>query len=197
MDVATEIERILGHSVLDPFGILGVPRTCTPDDVKAAYRSKSRKIHPDKAKQHPQARPAFEKLKAAETELMDDEKRTAILNMMAEARRELSAEWKSEVIDGTRQQPADESSQIFADAAFEKYKAIMIDIEWRRRQKVKDAMAAEGVKAKREEEAVIEKRRKRRAEKDWEDSRDERVSDWRSFQAKGGKSKKSKSKKTK
>ncbi|KAJ2538779.1 DnaJ sub C member 8 [Coemansia sp. RSA 1287] len=58
-------------------------------------------------------------------------------------------------------------------------------------------MAAQGTAAKKEEEATNEKRQKRQADKAWEDNRDVRVSDWRKFQAKGGKSKKSKTKKTK
>ncbi|KAJ2851453.1 DnaJ domain-containing protein [Coemansia brasiliensis] len=192
MDTTTEIERILTHSVLDPFGILQVSRSCTPEEVKAAYRTKSRFIHPDKTK-HEQARAAFEKLKKAESELMDTEKRESIRKMMAEAQRELLAEWKTQVAKGERQaEDCNESSSKFLDAAFARYKKIMVDIEWRHRQRLKEKMAAEGAAAKKEEEARNEKRRKREAEKAWEDSRDDRVSSWRQFQAKKSKSKRTK-----
>ncbi|KAJ2454214.1 DnaJ domain-containing protein [Coemansia sp. RSA 2336] len=193
MDAAAEIERILAHSVLDPFGILQVSRTCTDDEVKAAYRTKSRFIHPDKTK-HEHARPAFEKLKRAESELMDPAKRESTRKMMKEAQRELLAEWQAQVSTGERPaEDCDESSSKFQDAAFARYKKIMVDIEWRRRQRLKEKMAAEGAAAKKEEEALNEKRRKRQAEKAWEDSREDRVSSWRQFQAKkSGKSKRSK-----
>ncbi|ORX74051.1 hypothetical protein DL89DRAFT_264038 [Linderina pennispora] len=186
----TEVERIMSLSMLDPFAILSLPLTCTPQDVKLAYRSKSRLIHPDKTT-HANAREAFERLKKAETELMDDEKRKSILTMVDEAKRELAVEWTKEVESGKRQE-FDVVSKEFEKAAMEKYRAIMVDIEWRRRQRVKQEMAAEGAAASKREEEVKEKKRKRDEEKAWEDKREERVSSWRNFQKKSKKSKKSK-----
>ncbi|KAJ2775070.1 DnaJ domain-containing protein [Coemansia nantahalensis] len=172
-----EVERVLRHSTLDPFGILGLATACTADEVKAAYRTRSRLIHPDKT-DHGQARDAFERLKRAESELMDDEKRASIRAMLAEARRELLAERQ------TRPAPAGETPAELEAAVLAKYRAIMVDIEWRRRQKLKKSMADEGRVAAREEEVALERRRKRDADKAWEDSRDDRVNSWRSFQAK-------------
>ncbi|KAJ1667085.1 DnaJ domain-containing protein [Coemansia sp. RSA 1813] len=168
-----EVDRVLSESPLDPFAILAVPRTCSTDDVRLAYRSKSRLIHPDKTA-HSRAREAFEKLKRAESELMDDTKRKSILALMDEARREVAAQWQE-----------DRDSQAFEEAAKAKYRAIVVDIEWRRRQKVKQEMAAEGaIKAKAESEAR-ERRKKRDAEKAWNDGREERVNSWRNFVASG------------
>ncbi|KAJ2467302.1 Vacuolar protein sorting-associated protein 41 [Coemansia sp. RSA 2337] len=124
---------------------------------------------------------AFERLKQAETELMDDEKRKSILTMIQEARRELTAEWKRE-----------EKGEEFERAVVEKYKAIMIDIEWRKRQKLKQELAKEGAASAREEEAIRERKKRKEADKAWEDSRDQRVSSWRDFQAAGSSGKKSK-----
>ncbi|KAJ2022243.1 Vacuolar protein sorting-associated protein 41, partial [Coemansia sp. S85] len=152
-----EVDRVLAQSILDPFSILGVPHTCTPSDIKLAYRSKSRLIHPDKTA-HARARDAFERLKRAETELMDDERRKAILAMMEEARRELAAEWKLERGDE------------FERAVVEKYKAIMVDIEWRKRQRLKQELAREGAASAREEEMAGERRKRKEADKAWEDS---------------------------
>lgn len=50
-------------------------------------------------------------------------------------------------------------------------------------------MIAEGAEAKRQEEAIEKQKRKMEDKKEWEDTREERVSDWRSFQ-KGPKKKK-------
>ncbi|PIA16189.1 hypothetical protein COEREDRAFT_81404 [Coemansia reversa NRRL 1564] len=188
-----EVERVLKHSALDPFGILGVSYKCTPKEVKMAYRTKSLLIHPDKTT-HEQARNAFEKLKKAEAELMDEEKRKSIQAMMNEARRELRAEWQKDVTEGRRSSDEiSEDTPAFEKAVMTKYRAIMIDIEWRRRQKLKQKMADEGRAAAKEEKDADEKRRKREADKAWEDARDDRVNSWRSFQAKSKKkSKKSK-----
>ncbi|KAJ1940616.1 DnaJ domain-containing protein [Linderina macrospora] len=190
----TEVERIMSLSMLDPFAILSLPLTCTPQDIKLAYRSKSRLIHPDKTT-HEKAREAFERLKKAETDLMDDEKRKSILTMVDEAKRELSMEWTKEVESGKRNE-FDAKSPEFEQAAMEKYRAIMIDIEWRRRQRVKQELAAEGAAANKRDEEVKERKRKRDEEKVWEDKREERVSSWRDFQKKSKKSKKSKAAKS-
>ena len=37
----------LGEDYLDPYIVLGVPKTATPEDIKAAYRRLSRTYHPD------------------------------------------------------------------------------------------------------------------------------------------------------
>ncbi|KAJ2403031.1 DnaJ domain-containing protein [Coemansia sp. RSA 2559] len=178
-----EVDRILCSSPLDPFALLAVPRTCSANDVRLAYRNKSRLIHPDKTA-HPRAREAFEKLKRAESELMDDTKRKSIVALMDEARREVAA-----------QQGGDMGSQAFEEAAMAKYKSIVVDIEWRRRQKIKQEMAAEGAAKAKAEDDAKERRRKRDAEKAWDNARDERVGSWRNFVASGSiKKKKKKSK---
>ncbi|KAJ2827134.1 DnaJ domain-containing protein, partial [Coemansia sp. 'formosensis'] len=133
-----EVDRVLAQSVLDPFSILSLPHTCTATEIKLAYRNKSRLIHPDKTA-HAQARDAFERLKRAETELMDDEKRKSILALMEEARRELAAQWTKERGEGFVR------GEEFERAVVDKYRAIVVDIEWRRRQRLKQEMAKEGV----------------------------------------------------
>ncbi|KAJ2636730.1 DnaJ domain-containing protein [Coemansia sp. RSA 1286] len=187
-----EVDRVLKLSALDPFSILQIPQTGTPAEIKAAYRAKSRLIHPDKTA-HPQARQAFERLKAAESDLMDDEKRHRILAMIEEARRELQSEWKQQEQNDQQHRSADEVEKL----VMARYRKIMVDLEWRRRQRVKQEMAREGEAGRREEEMAATKRRKQEKEKAWEESRDERVSSWRSFQNKSkGKSKSAKNKKT-
>ncbi|KAJ2688594.1 DnaJ domain-containing protein, partial [Coemansia sp. RSA 1285] len=122
-----EVDRVLSESPLDPFAVLGVTHTTSANDIRLAYRNKSRLIHPDKAV-HERAREAFEKLKRAESELMDDTRRKTILGLMDEARREVAAQprWQNrEAADG-------DGGEEFEVAVREKYRAIMVDIEWRR-----------------------------------------------------------------
>lgn len=47
----------------DPYQILGIPRTATDDEVKAAYRELARKYHPDKYRDSDLADLAGEKMK--------------------------------------------------------------------------------------------------------------------------------------
>ncbi|CCO30816.1 J domain-containing protein spf31 [Rhizoctonia solani AG-1 IB] len=80
-----EVDRILKAFKLSPYEILGLDTTCTPADIKKRYRHLSLFIHPDKAT-HPRATDAFDLLKKAEADLMDQTKRDELDAVMLEAR---------------------------------------------------------------------------------------------------------------
>jgi curved DNA-binding protein len=70
----------------DYYEILGVPRTATPDEIKAAYRKLARKFHPDVSKES-NAETRFKELGEAHEVLKDPEKR-ALYDRMG-------SQWKS------------------------------------------------------------------------------------------------------
>jgi curved DNA-binding protein len=70
----------------DYYGIVGVPRNATPDDIKHAYRRLARKHHPDVSKD-PQAETRFKELGEAYEVLKDPVKRAAYDR--------LGADWKA------------------------------------------------------------------------------------------------------
>jgi curved DNA-binding protein len=70
----------------DYYGIIGVPRNATPDDIKRAYRRLARKHHPDVSKD-PLAEVRFKELGEAYEVLKDPVKR--------EAYDRLGADWKA------------------------------------------------------------------------------------------------------
>jgi len=70
----------------DYYGIVGVPRDATADDIKRAYRRRARKLHPDVSKD-PQAEARFKELGEAYEVLKDPVKRAAYDR--------LGADWKA------------------------------------------------------------------------------------------------------
>lgn len=156
----------------------GVPES----DIKKTYRTKSLLIHPDKTK-NPQAPDAFDRLKKAQTELMDEKHRERLDEAIADARMLLMRENKW-TVDSPELRTDD-----FARDWRVKTREVLIDNEQRRRRQVKAQMQEEGREQRRQEEEIDERKRKRQHDQDWEATRDQRISSWRQFQkGKGGSS---------
>ena len=72
----------------------------------------------------------------------------------------------------------------------QKTKELLVDEELRKRRVNKMTMIAEGADAAKREQEAQQRKRKLEADKSWEDTREDRVKGWRSFQ--GGANKKKK-----
>ena len=144
-------------------------------DIKITYRKKSLLIHPDKTR-NPKAPDAFDRLKKAQTELMDEKHRERLDEAIADARMLLMREnkWTAD----SEETKTEDFKRKWAD----KTKYVLIDNEQRRRRQMKAQMQEEGREQRREEEEIEARKRKRQHEQDWEATRDERISSWRSFQ---------------
>jgi len=79
----------------------------------------------------------------------------------------------------------------FQERMQQQTKELLIDEEVRRRKALKMNLANEGLEAKKKEEEVLAKKRKAEEDKLWEETREQRVGSWRSFQS-GSKKKKTK-----
>lgn len=143
-------------------------------DIKNTYRKKSLMIHPDKTK-NPQAPDAFDRLKKAQTELMDEKHRARLDEAIADARMLLLRENKW-TVDSPELKTDD-----FAAKWRIKTREVLIDEEQRRRRQMKAQMQEEGREQKKQEEEVDERKRKRQHEQDWEATRDQRIDSWRTF----------------
>ncbi|OTB08172.1 hypothetical protein M426DRAFT_317276 [Hypoxylon sp. CI-4A] len=185
-DKDAEIDRILKAFRLDAYAVLDLNPGVPESDIKLTYRKKSLLIHPDKTK-NPQAPEAFDRLKKAQTELMDEKHRERLDEAIADARMLLIRENKW-TVDSPELKTDD-----FAKQWRVKTREVLIDNEMRRKRQMKAQMQEEGREQRRVDEELDERKRKRQHEQDWESTRDQRIDSWRQFQkGKSGDGKKKK-----
>lgn len=161
----------------------------TEKDIKIQYRKKSLLIHPDKTK-NPAAPDAFDKLKKAQTSLLDEKERTYLDECIADARRLLIREHKYTV------DSEELKTEEFKIEWRKKTIQVLLEEEARRRRQLKARLQEEGREQRKEDEEIEARKRKRDADKKWEDGREERIDSWRDWQ-KGRKSTEEKKKKKK
>lgn len=153
----------------------GVPES----DIKVVYRKKSLLIHPDKTK-NPQAPDAFDRLKKAQTALLDEKQRQHLDECIADARHLLIRQHKYTV--DSEELKTDEFKKEWRKKTVE----VLVDAEARRRRQMKAQMQEEGREQAKQDAENEDRKRKRDHEKKWEDTREQRIGSWRDFQ-KGGK----------
>ncbi|KAK0722180.1 hypothetical protein B0T26DRAFT_673914 [Lasiosphaeria miniovina] len=170
-----EIDRILKEFRLDAYAVLGLKPGVPESDIKNMYRKKSLLIHPDKTK-NPLAPDAFDRLKKAQTELMDEKHRQTLDEAIADARMLLMRENKWNVDSPELRTPE------FDKKWREKTVEVLIDNEKRRQRQLRAQMQEEGREQRRADEELEVRKRKRQHEVDWEATRDQRIDSWRQFQ---------------
>ena len=166
---------LLRSDTIHSYAVLGLKPGVPESDIKVTYRKKSLLIHPDKTK-NPQAPDAFDRLKKAQTELMDEKHRNVLDEAIADARMLLIRENKW-TVDSPELRTAD-----FEKKWADKTKYVLIDNEQRRRRQMKGQMQEEGRQQRKEDEEIEARKRKRQHEQDWEATRDQRINSWRQFQ---------------
>lgn len=149
----------------------GVPES----DIKVTYRKKSLLIHPDKTR-NPRAPDAFDRLKKAQSELMDEKHRERLDESIADARMLLIRENKWTVDSPELKTPE------FAKRWRDKAREVLVEDEHRRRKLARAMMQEEGRELKKQEDELDERRKKRKHEEEWEDTREKRIDSWRQFQ---------------
>ena len=146
-------------------------------DIKRIYRTKSLLIHPDKTK-NISAPDAFDRLKKAQTVLLDEKERAKLDEAISDARMLLMRDLKLTKDDEEVKDPDDEFKAAWRD----KTRWVLIDEERRKQRQMKAQMQEEGRQQRKDDEEIAERKRKRDHEQKWENSREERIDSWRSFQ---------------
>lgn len=175
----TEIDRIMQAFKLNAYEVLDLLPGVPDKDIKICYRKKSLLIHPDKTK-NSQAPDAFDRLKKAESDLMDEKKRKFLDEAISDARELIMREKKWNV-------DSDElkTEWFLRELWPQKTKHVLVEAELRKQRQRKAQMREEGRQQRKEDEEIAERKRKREAEQRWDDSRENRVNSWRDFQKAG------------
>ncbi|KAI9930567.1 hypothetical protein ASPWEDRAFT_39465 [Aspergillus wentii DTO 134E9] len=174
-DKDAEIDRIRKAFQLDAYSVLDLQPGVTEKDIKIQYRKKSLLIHPDKTK-NPAAPDAFDRLKKAQTSLLEEKSRTYLDECIADARRLLIREHKY-TLDSPELKTAE-----FKKEWRQKTVHVLLEEEARRRRQLKARLQEEGREQRKEDEEIEARKRKRDQDKAWEDSREERIGSWRDWQ---------------
>lgn len=201
-----QIERLLRPGAtyfnLNPFEVLQLEPDTPVEQIKKKYRSLSILVHPDKNQDNKdRAQQAFEVVNKAYKTLENEATRKKCLEvyeeakdrtdlMISEKRKKLRKEGRSDAI------PEDDPGK-YKHAVYVMVMKLFADME-RRRQQL-DLRDQEERKRKREQE--IEEEEHRNYQKEWqknfEESRQNRVNSWQSFQANASSSSTTKPKKAK
>jgi len=186
-----EVERILKSFKLNPYDVLDIEESATPEAIKKKYKQLSLFIHPDKTP-HERAPEAFDLLKKAESELSDKDKREVLDAVIRQARLTLLKELGLPTSVETDNERLQKLQPSFKSQLRIKAKEFLVNEELARRKAIKMSLANEGLEAQRKEEEVVQKKRKVEEEKSWEEGREDRVGSWRSFASAPKKKKKTK-----
>ena len=130
-------------------------------------------------------------MKKAESVLTDEKQRKHLDECIADARQLLIREKKLTVDD------EEVKSDEFLAAWRKKTIEVLIDAELRRRRQLKAQMQEEGREQAKQDAELEERKRKRDHEKDWDQTREQRIGSWRDFQKGEVKKKDGKKKKLK
>eukprot|EP00611_Tribonema_gayanum_P010729 TRINITY_DN2080_c0_g2_i3.p1 TRINITY_DN2080_c0_g2~~TRINITY_DN2080_c0_g2_i3.p1 ORF type:complete len:484 (-),score=203.12 TRINITY_DN2080_c0_g2_i3:489-1895(-) len=188
-----QINRLVGPNFkwknLNPYEVLMLDTDATVEDIKQRYRKLSTLVHPDKRLDMPLARDAFEEVKQAYQQLIDDDRRKLAVATIEAVRLRVAKERARLVAKGGLTPQALEAQHSSADAHARK--AVMKEfasIEMRRREIEEHKQAQKKRERSQEDEEQAKLKKTFAREKEWneEEGRDKRMGNWRDF-AKTGK----------
>ncbi|KAL1139863.1 hypothetical protein AAG570_006840 [Ranatra chinensis] len=200
-----QIDRLLRpgstYFNLNPFEVLQIDPDVAIDEVKKKYKRLSILVHPDKNQDDPErAQQAFEIVNKAWKTLENEETRKKCMEVIEEAkgRTDLMIEEKKkrQKKEGKETWVEEDNPEKYKHAVYVMTMKLFADMERRRRElEIRDTE-----ERKRKREAEIEEEEKAKIQKEWqknfEESRQNRVDSWKAFQA-GTSSQKAKTKKLK
>ncbi|XP_022660442.1 dnaJ homolog subfamily C member 8-like isoform X2 [Varroa destructor] len=186
---AGQIERLLRpgstYFNLNPFEVLQLDPSSTMDDIKKRYRQLSILLHPDKNPDNKErAQMAFDVVRKANEALKDDSMRTKALAIVNEAKEMTDAQVADKRRKARGERIPEDDPEQYKKAVYVQTAKLFAELERKRRaQEDRDQL-----ERKRKREKELEDEATKKAEQEWqknfEESREGRVSSWQSFSKK-------------
>eukprot|EP00743_Colponemidia_sp_Colp-15_P002831 GILK01003063.1.p1 GENE.GILK01003063.1~~GILK01003063.1.p1 ORF type:complete len:263 (-),score=64.42 GILK01003063.1:48-797(-) len=177
----SQIPRLLDlKDMKNPYEILILSFDATADDIKKQYRKLSILVHPDKCRDE-RAPDAFHVLEQAYKELTNPEKKQIHERVIREGRERADNDIKRENKKRAKEGQPLYSSREKEELTRQTVNDLYAEIETRKKNTEK--REAEKTKRERAQEVSVkvQARAKHEHEKAWEETRDNRMSSWRSF----------------
>ncbi|XP_036949559.1 dnaJ homolog subfamily C member 8 [Acanthopagrus latus] len=196
-----QIDRLLrpgaSYFNLNPFEVLQIDPEATDDELKKRFRALSILVHPDKNQDDPErAQKAFEAVDKAYKLLLEPEQKKRALDVIHAGKEyveHMVKEKKKQLKkDGKLLDVEEDDPEVFRQAVYKQTMKLFAELEIKRKEREAKDMH-ERKRAREEEiEAAEKAKREREWQKNFEETRDGRVDSWRTFQAKGKKTKEKK-----
>uniref|UniRef100_A0A8C2ZR10 DnaJ (Hsp40) homolog, subfamily C, member 8 n=1 Tax=Cyclopterus lumpus TaxID=8103 RepID=A0A8C2ZR10_CYCLU len=196
-----QIDRLLrpgaSYFNLNPFEVLQIDAEATDDELKKRFRALSILVHPDKNQDDQiRSQKAFEAVDKAYKLLLEPDQRKRALDVVHAGQEyvEHNVKEKKKQLkkDGKPLDMEEDDPEMFKQAVYKQTMKLFAELEIKRKEREAKDMH-ERKRAREEEIETAEKaKREREWQKNFEETRDGRVDSWRTFQAKGKKSKEKK-----
>lgn len=174
---------------MNPFEVLGLNHKATHEEVRAAYRKLSVKVHPDKNPDNERSQSAFEIVKAAHDRLEDEDRLAFCVRICAAAEEAVERKVKSQKKklrkEGADDAVPEDDPERMAIAVKIMICKMFAEFEQRKAQLEKQDAEAKAKAKEQQAEKEFMDALKKHEEKMWEKSRQKRVNGWRHWEAQG------------
>tara|TARA_B110000091_G_C13660310_1_gene409276 strand:+ start:212 stop:862 length:651 start_codon:yes stop_codon:yes gene_type:complete len=174
---------------LNPYEVLALPHdVATEEDIKQRYRALSGLVHPDKCILEG-AGQAFEYVSGAHKELIDEQRRTIVINMINSAHKEAAQEIKKQFAKINQSSSSSNNSreihrQKQLAVARKKIQVTRITFAQAEEARQRAEKNQQAYRKREDDQAKEEKAKLKKGfhqERDWNKGVDDRVSSWQSF----------------
>lgn len=176
---ADQVERLLAPNYkwrnLNPFYVLQIPHTVSDDDVSRRYKALSLLLHPDKCRDIPNAKEAYDEVQRAKSQLNNEDKARHLRQLVEEGYKNGEQLWRR-----------NKKKEKLEDVQSKEVQRIFAQIEYKRKEVEKRERQYEQRERDQEDAETMKEKKEMQFNKNWrqEGRVEKRIGNWRDFQKK-------------